>query len=90
VLTYNLSLSTPPPTPPNPPNPIPAEILRASLPFVNQYGWTIDTLSQGAKTLGYPYVSHGLFPKGGAELIDYFLEDCRRKMTREIFDKMDG
>ena len=72
-----IHLSTPQPTssptPPNPPNPIPADILRASLPFVNQYGWTIDTLSQGAKSLGYPYVSHGLFPRGGTELIDYFL-----------------
>ena len=57
---------------------------------MNQYGWTIDTISQGAKTLGYPYVIHGLFPRGGAELIDYFLEDCRRKMVDEIFAKMDG
>jgi ubiquinone biosynthesis protein COQ9 len=47
-------------------------------------------LSQGAKTLGYPYISHGLFPRGGAELIDYFLEESRRKMTHEILDKMDG
>ncbi|CAI2166993.1 12309_t:CDS:2 [Funneliformis geosporum] len=85
-----IQTSTPPPTPPTPPNPVPSEILGASLPFVNQYGWTIDTLAQGAKASGYPYVSHGLFPRGGAELIDYFLDDCRRKMTHEIFDKMDN
>ncbi|CAB4490272.1 ubiquinone biosynthesis protein COQ9 [Rhizophagus irregularis] len=90
VNEQNQQIHTPPPTPPNPPNPIPAEILKASLPFVNQYGWSIDALSQGAKTLGYPNISHGLFPKGGAELIDYFLEDCRRKMSHEIFDKMNG
>ncbi|CAG8773642.1 18117_t:CDS:2, partial [Dentiscutata erythropus] len=73
-----------------PPNLIPSEILRASLPFVPRYGWSVESLSHGANSLGYPSVSHGLFPRGGIELIEWFLEDSRRKMVNELIDKMDG
>ncbi|CAG8852372.1 10295_t:CDS:1, partial [Racocetra persica] len=72
------------------PNDYTSEILRASLSFVPKYGWTIESLSHGANSLGYPSVSHGLFPRGGIELIDWFLEDSRRKMADELIDKMDG
>ncbi|CAG8677462.1 2277_t:CDS:2 [Cetraspora pellucida] len=67
-----------------------SNILRASLSFVPKYGWTIESLSHGANSLGYPSVSHGLFPRGGIELIDWFLEDSRKKMVDDLFDKMDG
>ncbi|CAH1758156.1 9687_t:CDS:2 [Entrophospora sp. SA101] len=72
----------------SPESPIPEQILRTSLSYINQYGWTINTLSQGAKSLGYSSVAHGLFPRGGVELIDFFLEDSRQKMICEIKDKV--
>ncbi|CAG8616165.1 1489_t:CDS:2, partial [Scutellospora calospora] len=72
------------------PNLIRSEILRASLSFVPKYGWSIESLSHGANSLGYPSVSHGLFPRGGIELIDWFLEDSRGKMVNELINKMDG
>ncbi|CAG8595022.1 4621_t:CDS:2, partial [Acaulospora morrowiae] len=71
-------------------SPIPSEILRASLQFVPEYGWSVESLSHGANSLGFPSVSHGLFPRGGLDLIDYFLEDSRRKMVSELNNKMDG
>ncbi|KAF0551466.1 ubiquinone biosynthesis protein COQ9 [Gigaspora margarita] len=71
-------------------NLIHSEILRASLSFVPKYGWSVESLSHGANSLGYPSVSHGLFPRGGVELIEWFLEDSRRKMVNELIDKMDG
>lgn len=48
------------------------KILAAALPFVTELGWSKDAISAGAKTVGYPGVTHGLFPNGGAELIHYF------------------
>lgn len=47
-------------------------ILAASLPLVHNHGWSKAALSAGAETLGLPGVAHGLFPKGGAELVEYF------------------
>ncbi|RIB26946.1 hypothetical protein C2G38_2161904 [Gigaspora rosea] len=43
-----------------------------------------------ANLLGYPSVSHGLFSRGGVELIEWFLENSRKKMVNELIDKMDG
>ncbi|RHZ76048.1 hypothetical protein Glove_208g33 [Diversispora epigaea] len=74
----------------SPPTSIPSKILQASLQFVPKYGWSIESLSHGANSLGFPSVSHGLFPRGGIDLIDYFLEDSRRKMVSELNNKMDG
>lgn len=50
------------------------QILAASLPFVNSYGWSKNALSTGAESLGFPGVAHGLFPRGGAELVEYFYQ----------------
>ncbi|CAG8510302.1 4328_t:CDS:2 [Paraglomus brasilianum] len=82
--------STPIPTPPTPPTPVPARILQRALSFVPVYGWTVETLSKAAVAEGYLSVTHGLFSRGGVDLIDYFLEDCRRKMIDELSGKMDG
>ncbi|KAJ2958809.1 hypothetical protein NQZ79_g5649 [Umbelopsis isabellina] len=60
------------------------KLLEATLPFVPTKGWTIESISLGAQTLGYPSVAHGLFPNGPADLIDYFLEDCRLQLEKEM------
>ncbi|KAG9287131.1 hypothetical protein G9A89_001025 [Geosiphon pyriformis] len=71
-------------------NDIPYLILKSALEFAPQHGWTIDAISKGAKSLGYSSVTHGMFPRGGLELLDFFLLESRRKMTLEIADKMEG
>lgn len=48
------------------------KILDASLSYVVELGWSKKSISAGAQTLGYPGVTHGLFPRGGADLINYF------------------
>ncbi|XP_013380311.1 ubiquinone biosynthesis protein COQ9, mitochondrial isoform X4 [Lingula anatina] len=46
-------------------------ILNASLRYVHDHGWTITTLSKGAESEGYPSIAHGMFPRGGAELVHH-------------------
>ncbi|KAL1129174.1 hypothetical protein AAG570_013704 [Ranatra chinensis] len=38
----------------------------------------------GAETLGYPGVIHGLFPKGGFELVHYFYQKSNRQLIEEM------
>ncbi|XP_059178789.1 ubiquinone biosynthesis protein COQ9, mitochondrial-like [Physella acuta] len=47
-------------------------ILSASLHHVHEFGWTKKALEAGARDEGLPSVAHGMFPKGGVELINYF------------------
>ncbi|XP_069691849.1 ubiquinone biosynthesis protein COQ9, mitochondrial-like isoform X2 [Periplaneta americana] len=56
-------------------------ILKASLPFVHKYGWTKNAISEGAVTVGYPGTAHGLFPRGGAELVQYFYVTCNQELA---------
>lgn len=59
-------------------------ILNASLPFVIELGWSRDALVKGAESLGYPGVAHGLFPRGGAELVQFFYTDCNQKLATKL------
>ncbi|XP_076470066.1 ubiquinone biosynthesis protein COQ9, mitochondrial-like isoform X2 [Babylonia areolata] len=56
-------------------------ILQASLPFVHQHGWTRKALAAGAETEGYPTISHGMFPRGGAELVHFFYATCNKDLA---------
>jgi ubiquinone biosynthesis protein COQ9 len=58
-------------------------MLNATMPFVAQSGWTMNSLMQGAKSLGYPSVAHGMFPGGESGLIDAHLA-----YSRELFAKL--
>ncbi|PSN31729.1 Ubiquinone biosynthesis protein COQ9, partial [Blattella germanica] len=60
---------------------IKSKILAASLPFVNEYGWTKNAISKGAQTVGFPGTAHGLFPRGGAELVQYFYVTCNQELV---------
>lgn len=55
-------------------------MLQATMPFIPQYGWSMESLIHGARSLGYPSVAHGMFPGGEAGLIDAYLA-----WSREIF-----
>ncbi|RZC38976.1 COQ9 and/or Kinetochor Ybp2 domain containing protein [Asbolus verrucosus] len=57
------------------------KILAASLPFVVELGWSKQTLGAGARAVGYPEVTHGLFPKGGADLVLYFQRTSNLKLV---------
>lgn len=63
-----------------------SKILAASLPFVALHGWSQDALGEGAKSLGLSSASRGLFPRGGVELVEYFV----RRTTGEVSEEMAG
>lgn len=48
------------------------KILEASLVYVKDLGWSKESLVEGAKAAGYPGVTHGMFVKGGADLVHFF------------------
>ena len=55
-------------------------ILTASLPYVKEHGWT-NAITHGARSLGLPGVVHGLFPRGGVELVDHFESLCNQELV---------
>ncbi|KAI8976802.1 COQ9-domain-containing protein [Pilobolus umbonatus] len=54
------------------------QLLEATLPFIPQYGWTMKSMMEGSRSLGYPSVAHGVF-KGEAGLIDSYLSYSRQQ-----------
>lgn len=64
------------------------EILDAALPFVHTYGWSQDSLAQGAESLGYSGMAHGMFPKGGVELVNHFYASCNTKLQVILEEKV--
>ncbi|KAF9170183.1 Ubiquinone biosynthesis protein coq9, mitochondrial [Mortierella sp. AD011] len=68
----------------------PEAILKKALTLVPEYGWTTVAISKAAESMGYPAIIHGMFPNGGADLIDYFLQDCLNRLPLELEGRMDG
>ncbi|XP_068208723.1 ubiquinone biosynthesis protein COQ9-B, mitochondrial-like isoform X3 [Palaemon carinicauda] len=62
------------------------EILDAALPYVHSFGWSQDALAQGAESLGYSGMAHGLFTKGGVELVNHFYATCNGRL-KEFLEK---
>lgn len=57
------------------------KILEAALPFVTELGWSKEAISAGARAMGYPGVTHGMFTKGGADLVHYFQKSSNLKLV---------
>lgn len=68
----------------------PEAILKKALTFVPEHGWTTVSIAKAAESMGYPTIIHGMFPKGGADLIDYFLQDCLERLPLELEGRMEG
>ncbi|CAG9840639.1 unnamed protein product [Diabrotica balteata] len=58
------------------------KILEASLPHVPELGWTKEAIARGAQTLGYPGVTHGMFSRGGGDLLHYFQTSSNSKLVQ--------
>lgn len=63
-------------------------ILEAALPFVHVHGWTRKALAAGAEAEGYPAVTHGMFPRGGAELISFFYSTSNKRLGTILAEKV--
>ena len=65
-------------------------ILSSALQYVPEYGWSIKALQYGATLAGLPGVTHGLFPRGGGDLIEYFEMDCNNKLIKYLKEATSG
>ncbi|XP_059054051.1 ubiquinone biosynthesis protein COQ9, mitochondrial-like isoform X2 [Achroia grisella] len=59
-------------------------ILEKALEFVPKSGWSIESISAGAEAAGYPGITHGLFPNGGADLVHYFNVRCNDYLVQKM------
>lgn len=62
------------------------KILDAALAHVETLGWSKQALAKGAESLGYPGIAHGMFNRGGGELVDYFSSKCNKELIRFMED----
>ncbi|KAL6429695.1 hypothetical protein ACFW04_007542 [Cataglyphis niger] len=51
-------------------------------------GWSKQAISAGAESIGYPGVVHGLFPNGGAALVQHFYSMCNRELNQMLEKEM--
>lgn len=65
------------------------KILEASMLFVEATGWTRATIVKGAEQAGFPGTVHGMFPRGGVELIDYYYLKSNKELVEEMKAKID-
>jgi ubiquinone biosynthesis protein COQ9 len=59
-------------------------ILDLALDYVCDLGWSVDSLTEAAKKEGLPGVAHGLFQRGGVEILFHFEKKCNDKMMTEL------
>ena len=38
----------------------------------------------GAEQEGFPGVAHGMFPRGGAELVFFFYRECNKQLAEQM------
>ncbi|XP_069940025.1 ubiquinone biosynthesis protein COQ9, mitochondrial isoform X3 [Cherax quadricarinatus] len=60
------------------------QILEAALPFVHSRGWSQDAIAQGAESLGYSSMAHGMFPSGGVDLVNHFYAQCNTRLHESL------
>ena len=46
-----------------------------------------SAVTSGAESVGLPDVAHGLFPRGGVELVDHFYTECNARLVTEMAEK---
>lgn len=71
------------PPPPGPFTTTESTILSASLPHIPSHGFTLTSLSLGAKDVGYIDASTNLFPQGPFALVHYHLLTQRLSLAEK-------
>ncbi|KAI8906325.1 COQ9-domain-containing protein [Gorgonomyces haynaldii] len=69
-----------------------SQVLHKALSFVPEHGFTKQALLKASDELGYTPVTHGIFPRGPIELVEYFVEtstmNLRNTIDKTAFDKL--
>ncbi|XP_071824519.1 ubiquinone biosynthesis protein COQ9, mitochondrial-like isoform X1 [Apostichopus japonicus] len=61
-----------------------SSILDSALNFVPSHGWSVKAIAKGAQQHGYPGVTHGLFPRGGGDLMHHFVRQCNNDISKHL------
>ncbi|GJQ70855.1 hypothetical protein Trydic_g777 [Trypoxylus dichotomus] len=69
---------------------IKSKILEASLGFVSSKGWSKDAIAAGAQEIGYPGITHGMFARGGGDLVHYFQYTSNQKLVKYMKEKIEN
>jgi hypothetical protein len=62
------------------------EILRESLKYVGEKGWTMEAIRAGVRASNQPTTVEGLF-SNGYDLVEYFIRDANAKMNTYMNEK---
>ena len=62
------------------------EILRESLKYVGEKGWSMEAIRAGVRARNQPTTVEGLF-SNGYDLVEYFMRDANAKMTTYMNEK---
>ncbi|XP_028665731.1 ubiquinone biosynthesis protein COQ9, mitochondrial [Erpetoichthys calabaricus] len=63
------------------------KILTAALEFVPKYGWSVDAIAEGAKTLNLSGAAAGMFNNGTGDLILHFVMQCNSNLSDILSEK---
>ena len=61
-------------------------LLDASMDYVPELGWSVEALAEGAKSQGYPATAHGMFPRGGIELVLHHVHSSNAAVAPSLED----
>lgn len=61
-------------------------ILKSSLEFVSLYGWSAKSLAAGAEKMGLSSTVHGMFSRGGGDLVLYFIRSSNEALSEKLSD----
>ena len=59
-------------------------ILCKALTLVPVSGWTAESLLHACDELGLSRAAAGMFPRGAVELVEFFQQDCNRKLSERL------
>ncbi|XP_070576072.1 ubiquinone biosynthesis protein COQ9, mitochondrial-like [Ptychodera flava] len=63
-------------------------ILNTALSFVPIHGWSKKAIIDAAKAEGFPSVTHGMFPRGGGDLVHHFVRNCNSELAKKMSNEM--
>ncbi|XP_077983001.1 ubiquinone biosynthesis protein COQ9, mitochondrial-like [Glandiceps talaboti] len=63
-------------------------ILNTALSFVPIHGWSRQSLAEAVKAEGYPSITHGMFPRGGGDLVHFFVRNCNEELAASMSSDM--
>lgn len=62
-------------------------ILKAALEFVPTHGWSTKALAASAEKMGLSSSVHGMFARGGADLVLYFIRSSNEALGQQLADE---